>query len=267
MNFSLPYTVSKLLISLVSPVGATLAGCVIGLLLIAFAPSPRFRRAGMVVAWLSVLWLWAWSLPFTGDVTRRSVESEYPAESMDSIPKADVIVLLGGALSPPVRGGPPYPNMAAAADRVWHAARLYHAKKAPLILASGGSDSNLSTESEAEAMRTLLVDFGVPASAIILEARSRTTKQNAQFSAEILRARKLQSVLLVTSALHMRRALNDFEATGVQAIPVAADHSQPTGFGVERWFPSAGALDVSGQAMKEVAASWVQAWRRGQVAP
>lgn len=264
---SLPYTASKLLISLVSPVGTTLLGCALGLVVVGLSRSLRMRRAGLGVAWLSLAWLGVWSLPVTGDAIRQSAEGQYPFQPVHLYPSADVIVLLGGALSPPVQGGPPYPNMSAAADRVWHAARLFHARKAPLIIASGGSDSDVSTESEAEAMRTLLVDFGVPASAIILEARSRTTKQNAQFSAEILRTRNLHSVLLVTSAMHMRRALNDFEATGVEAVPAATDHSGPTGFGIERWFPSAGALDVSAQAMKEVAASWVQAWRRGQVAP
>jgi uncharacterized SAM-binding protein YcdF (DUF218 family) len=264
---SLPYSASKLLIALVSPVGSTILGCAVGLLTLGLASSPRLRRAGMVLTCLSVVWLWIWSLPITGDSIRRSAESHYPPVPVAKVPSADVIVLLGGAISPPVRGGAPFPNMSAAADRIWHAARLYKAGKAPLIIASGGSDSNLSTESESESMRTLLVDLGVPASAIILEARSRTTKQNAQFSAEILRTRNLQSVLLVTSALHMRRALNDFEATGVDATPAPTDHSGPTGFGIERWFPSAGALDVSGQAMKEVAASWGQAWRRGQVAP
>jgi uncharacterized SAM-binding protein YcdF (DUF218 family) len=264
---SLPYSASKLLISVVSPVGTTLLGCVVGLVLIGLARSPRLRRAGLVMAWLSLLWLWIWSLPITGDGIRLAVESQFPAQPIDRYAAADAIVVLGGAISPPVRGEAPYPDMHSAADRVWHAARLFHARKSAVIIASGGSDSDVSTQSEAEAMRTLLVDLGVPASAVILEARSRTTKQNAQFSAEILRARNLHSVLLVTSALHMRRALNDFEATGVNVSPAATDHTHPSGFGIERWFPSAGALDASAAAMKEVAASYVQAWRRGEGAP
>src|SRR4051812_30659217 len=107
---SLPYTASKLLITLVSPVGSTLLGCAVGLVLVGAAHSPRWRRAGLVIAWLSVAWLWFWSLPVTGDAMRQSVESHYPVQPLSSLPSADVIVLLGGAISPPVRQGSPLPS-------------------------------------------------------------------------------------------------------------------------------------------------------------
>ena len=61
-------------------------------------------------------------------------------------------------------------------------------------------------------MQIFLRDLGVPDSAMLLETRSRNTRQNAEYSSQLLRAHKLHHVLLVTSALHMHRALGEFSA-------------------------------------------------------
>ncbi len=163
------------------------------------------------------------------------------------------MVVLGGAIAPP-EAGQPYPNLGPAADRVWHAARLYHAGKAPVVVLSGGSDLTISEHPEAVAMGKLLQDLGVPASALLLEGSSRTTEQNARFSAVLLRQHSLQRVLLVTSALHMARALRHFEAQGLQVVPVATDHetsrTPPQGLW-QRWPPNTSSLDGSARALKE----------------
>lgn len=54
----------------------------------------------------------------------------------------DAIVALGGAVAP---AAPPLimePDLTEAADRVWQAARFYHAGVAPTIIVSGGSFNN-----------------------------------------------------------------------------------------------------------------------------
>ncbi len=78
------------------------------------------------------------------------------------------------------------PDMGSAADRVWLAARLYKAGKAPLVLVSGGGDRAVYATSEAQAMRELLLDMGVPDAALVLEEDSRNTRENAVFSARVL---------------------------------------------------------------------------------
>jgi uncharacterized SAM-binding protein YcdF (DUF218 family) len=143
-----------------------------------------------------------------------------------------------------------------AADRVWHAARLFHAGKAPLLVMSGGSDVSKSTTSEAEVMRQFAMDLGVPIDAIVLEERSRNTRENAQFSAEMLKAQGVKSILLVTSALHMRRAVALFESQDLTVTPAATDHEARSRFSAADWLPDAGALEGSGRAMKEMVAQW-----------
>ncbi len=94
-------------------------------------------------------------------------------------------MVLGGAMEPAIPPRFPYPNLGAAADRVWEAARLYHAGKAPLIIASGGRLPWLGQKTpEAVAMRQFLEALGVPADAVVLESHSRTTHQNAVDTAE-----------------------------------------------------------------------------------
>jgi len=59
---------------------------------------------------------------------------------------------------------------------------------------------------EAEVMRALAIDQGVPSERIILEERAANTHQNVAFTSEILRERQWRRILLVSSPYHMRRA-------------------------------------------------------------
>ena len=89
---------------------------------------------------------------------------------------------------------------------MWHAAHLYHAGKAPLIIVSAGNVwGRARRQSEADATRMVLAAFGVPEAAVVSERSSRTTRGNAAYSAEIAAARGLETVLVVTSAWHLHR--------------------------------------------------------------
>ena len=124
----------------------------------------------------------------------------------------------------PVSGALVYPDLLSSADRIWHAARLYHAGKAPLIIASGGKVwPRRQRQSEADAMRVVLNAFGVPDDAIVTEDRSRNTRQNAMFTADLVASQGIRRVLLVTSALHMPRAEAAFKRAGFDVVPAAVD--------------------------------------------
>lgn len=234
--------------ALLSPIGTWLAATILSILLV----RRRWRRAGAVGAALAAIWLCIWATPAASEWLIRRVESPFPPLAVAAVPQAQAIVVLGGGISPPSLSQP-YADLSAASDRVWHAARLQKAGKAPLVLLSGGSDSTVSTISEAEAMRTFIVDLGVPDSALILETDSRNTRGNALFSARLLRERHISRMLLVTSAMHMTRALAEFRAEGLDVVPIATDHTFATPLGTLRaWLPSAEALDGSGRAFKEI---------------
>jgi uncharacterized SAM-binding protein YcdF (DUF218 family) len=99
---------------------------------------------------------------------------------------ADVIVVLGGGSH----------------ERPERAAELFRQRAAPRILISGAGDDEIN--------RQILLQSGVPAGAIEVEDKSMTTRENAEFSIELLRAEKIRSAILVTSWYHSRRALKTF---------------------------------------------------------
>ena len=97
---------------------------------------------------------------------------------------------------------------------------LYRYQKAPVVIAVGGAEID---EPESYAIRDLLVDWGVPSTAILIETKSLNTYQNAINVKPILEAHNLNKILLVTSAIHMPRALATFYAAGINVIPSPAD--------------------------------------------
>ena len=206
----------------------------------------------MTLAITAFIWLWVWSTPLGGYRLQNQMESSYPPRSIEAVPNAEAIVVLGGAVGSPTLDFP-YVNLGPAADRVWYAARLYRAGKAPWVVLSGGADLNLVRESEAKAMEDFIEDLGVPNSALILEEQSRTTIENATMTAELLKDRNIHHILLVTSALHMERAKRLFEKQGLQVEAIATDHEATVRpVGALAYLPDPEALSNSARAMKEL---------------
>ena len=71
---------------------------------------------------------------------------------------------------------------------------------------SGGMANAEAGTSEAQVMRDYLVERGIPLCKIVLEDKSLTTKQNAEFSAPICAKLNATEVLLCTSLEHMSRS-------------------------------------------------------------
>lgn len=88
--------------------------------------------------------------------------------------------------------------------RLETAAVFFREGRVPLLVLTGagiGGDSAVALRDHA-ARR-----LGVPVESMLVEATSRSTRENLLFAAGLLRERHLQQVLLVTSASHMGRAL------------------------------------------------------------
>jgi uncharacterized SAM-binding protein YcdF (DUF218 family) len=100
---------------------------------------------------------------------------------------ADTLIVPGGA------GG----------ERAKWAAQLFTNGVAPRILLTGAGDYH--------GHRAILLAAGVPREAIVLESRSTTTKENAEFSAQLLKDQGIRTAIVVTSWYHSRRALAAFQ--------------------------------------------------------
>lgn len=120
---------------------------------------------------------------------------------------ADAALVLGAAA---LAGGRP---SAALRRRALHAARLYAQGRVRLILASGGPPD--ASPTEAELIRKLCIDAGVPDSAILVEPCATTTAENIRLGLPILREHGIMRVCLVTDRFHAPRAAMVARAAGM----------------------------------------------------
>lgn len=185
----------------------------------------------------------------------RSLESQYPDTGAESYPAAQAIVVLGGTIHIP-SGIHHSSGIIGTSDRLLMALRLYHAGKAPLVIVSGGNNplgGEVPEQPEAQTMRLLLEEWGVPDAAIEVESGSINTRENAVYSHRLLAARSIGRIILVTSAFHMPRAAAAFRKVGFEVTAAPADFR--TGWresnSILDWIPEAGALAGSSGAMHE----------------
>ncbi|MEA3290907.1 MAG: YdcF family protein, partial [Pseudomonadota bacterium] len=235
---------SKLLPYLIYPFSLGLWLLLIGVVLLLF----KRPRSGTVLVALAAFLLVFFSLPKVGAWALSSLERQYPPMAVAEVEQGDLIVTLGGALSLPLAPRLE-PDMTGSADRIWHAARLYKAGKAPRVFVAGGNVfPGYHEHGEAAYTSKLLQEWGVPAVDIAFETGSRSTAENAWATKNHLRENgpDKAKVLLVTSAAHMPRALAVFRAAGIDAVPAATDYlvTAPGEPSIFSWLPSLGALDA-----------------------
>ncbi len=243
------YILNKIVGGILNPVMIALILTLAGIVCVWF----RRRRSAIGILALAFMWTWVWGTGLWASFVGGSLERLYPPQLAENMPKADVIVLLGGGMTENAEASP-YPDMSEGGDRVWHAARLYHAGKAPLIVPTGGNDF-ASTVPFLEAL-------GVPRSAIKVENDARNTEENARYVASMLKGQSGAKVLLVTSAMHMRRALLMYKryAPTLEVIPAATDHcveictDHP--LKCADFFPNTDFYHKTGAAMKEHVGYW-----------
>lgn len=80
---------------------------------------------------------------------------------------------------------------------------------------------------DASEVRSDLLRRGVPADRILVEHRSRNTWENATESARIVEAHGWRSLLIVTSATHVERALGCFHRVGLRPDVLAVYDPAP----------------------------------------
>ncbi len=145
------------------------------------------------------------------DFLARALEAPLVVKPAQRDTALDAIVVLGAPLR---RSGALSKILV---ERVAAAAALYHAGGAPRVVASGGI-TNGAPRAEAAAIAEALHAAGVPD--VLVEARSRTTAQNARFTAELLAAQPgmpaRPRVWIVTQPFHGRRAARLFRGVGLE---------------------------------------------------
>ncbi|MEK1906232.1 MAG: YdcF family protein [Pseudomonas sp.] len=196
--------------------------------------------------------LWLMSLPVVVEQAARWLEREpalVEAQWSQLAQRAEVIVVIGsGREEADPAWGSDQPS-ATALERLRYAARLHRASGLPLMM-SGGLHYDQPPSEAAMMAEVLQRDFSVPTR--WQEERSRTTWENAEYSAVLMREQGIRRVVLVTQAAHMPRALWCFERQGLEVV------AAPLGFlGVANarplggWLPEGKALWQSTRLLNE----------------
>jgi uncharacterized SAM-binding protein YcdF (DUF218 family) len=154
-----------------------------------------------------------------------------PLKISDPPRAADCIVVFAGGVGESGTAGGGYQ------ERVKQAADLYRAGYAAHVIVSSGF---VFAFREAEVMRALAADNGVPVSAVELETSATNTHENVLFSRAILESHGWRRILLVSSPYHMRRAMMtwhkaapDIEVTATPA-PVSQFYAHARGASLEQ---------------------------------
>ena len=223
----------------------------------------QHKRIAIGLTASGLLWVLVWSLPITTLYFGGKLESMYEYQPAESQEKGDVIMVLGGnTQANRANWFEPY-NRATATDRIDRAQALYLNGRAPKILLSGGALHG--KVSEAQGMAQVLKHRGLPENALLLENESRNTYENVTLSQPMLEQLGHPKVLVVTSALHMPRAMAVFKSKGINAIaaPVAPQIVPPDDYTLYPWLPHTRSLKASRSIIKEyfgLLGYWIRDW-------
>jgi uncharacterized SAM-binding protein YcdF (DUF218 family) len=185
------------------------------------------------------------------------LEGEMVPVRFQECPVFDYVVLLGG-------GTDSLPNscveLSLTGDRVMLAARLYHAGKAAKIVATGGLYpwNDEETVSQASGAKRLLMDLRVPDADIIELPGRNTTEEFGAISEFFASKAPDRRIGLITSAVHMPRALRLARAQGIDPQPLPADFErEPLRPIVRKIIPTPEGFRKCSRSVKELLAGLV----------
>ena len=129
----------------------------------------------------------------------------------DQAAPADAIIVLGAAAYDAV----PSPVFKA---RIEHGLDLFGEGLAQTLIFTGGYGGGGARFSESQVARRYALKQGIPARDILIESRSRTTRQNLVEAKRLMEARGMRRAILVSDPLHMARALRLSDELGIEAL-------------------------------------------------
>ena len=215
------HVLSKVVWWVLDPANLLFAALVVGMLLL----WSRWARFGKrLIAAAMGVWLLLAVVP-VGLVGINWLENRIPPPA--ALPeRVDGIVVLGGFVDQFMTESRGRPDLGSAVDRLTvflELARRY--PEARLVFSGGSGNLWRQDVSEAEAVRAVVADIGAPVGGRILyEDRSRNTYENAVNTKPLVQPQPGETWLLVTSAMHMPRALGCFRAQDWAVVPVPVDY-------------------------------------------
>lgn len=207
------------------------------------------RRLGAIAIGVGLGGFTLLSLPAVSNRLWQALEAD-AATTMRSDVTYDVVVLLGGtvsafgATSEVVSWGDNVERLTVTFD-------LLRTGKARHVIVSGGRLRD-GLPTEAEFLARQLEAWGIEKDRILVEPEARNTAENAERSSALIEARGFRSVLMVTSAFHVPRAVGCFRAVGLEPDVLPVDFRMRAPEADPHWLPRAGYFEDTAKAVREL---------------
>lgn len=191
------------------------------ILLLAWAAISKKRLPVIVALFLLVVT----SSPIISTRLVQYLEGDETRKSPADIYRADAIVVLSGMIGP-VQGSQGLAYEWGDPDRFFGGVELIKAGMAKKIIFTGGKLPWQSDETkpEGEILAQYALDFGIPATQIMVTKNVQNTRDEANAVKEILINSQTQKIILVTSAFHMPRSKKLFENVGIEVQTYPVDY-------------------------------------------
>ena len=190
---------------------------IVGVLVVLWRRRAISPRALLALAIPTAL-LYLFCTPLIAYLMVGTLEWSYPPVDQRP-PQTEAIVVLGSGVSPPDAVRRKAVLDASGNARCLKAAELYRAgPPCPIVVTGGRVELCKKGPVMAEVMGDLLVQLGVAKQDVLVEAKSRSTHENAVYAAELLHRRGIDSVVLVSDATHLARGVRCLERQGLQVV-------------------------------------------------
>lgn len=128
----------------------------------------------------------------------------------DHAKPSDCAIVLGAA----IYGDQPSPVFE---ERIKHAITLYRAGTVSKLIFTGGIGKGAS-HAESSVAAAYAIRNGVPASAVLTETKSHTTRENLIEAKTLMSAASLRSAVLISDPLHLKRSALMARDLGIAAV-------------------------------------------------
>lgn len=221
---------------------------------LALIVSRRRPRWALGLGLAAILLLWAFSTSWLAGRLTRWTEGDLTSTQRPGV-VYDAVIVLGGMAEAGQSLVAGTPQFSESAERMLAGREVLLSGAARHLIISGGRlQDDPSVPSEADLVGDMLESLGVPGAQILREDASRNTRENAVNVAAIVQERGFRSLLLVTSAFHMKRSLGCFRAVGLEPDVLPTDVRQsPLSQGLGALLPRAESLDESSRMLRELA--------------
>lgn len=217
-----------------------------------------YRRTGVGIMLVSMVFIFVLSMPVVSH-KMLSVLEDVPVltpAALDQGAARDaqaIVVLAGGILYDQPEFGGINTTASSSLIRIRYGSYLHKQTGLP-ILVSGGVPVN--GESSGQTMANdLQTFFATPVKWV--EGRSENTAENAQYSWDMLNPQGIHTILLVSSASHMRRAIASYRRVGFTVIPAPTGFESPPLDDVLQYLPKLEGMNEANTVLHEwIGALW-----------